>query len=351
MTPRVVNSCAVKGSQIATPRSDDTGNHWLFQCDTECGPAIVIRQNDGTPRPAEGEAVRLAWRVEDMSLRASGGVETHARWALTLPALMLFVGELVIPLVMTVMLSFHDWGQYKGIEPVFILKNWQDIASDPYYARRTFRIALLATLIATVLGAPEAYILNRMSGRWKGFFLLLILGPLLILVLARTLGWALLFGGNNGLVNKLLMSLGPIRSPLPFMFTETSVVVAVARAMMPFLVLSVWAALQRVDPQVENAAMSLGAGAHTIILPQIMPGVLSGAIIMFSLSASAFATPAILGGRRLKVVATLAYGEFLNTLNWPLGATVAVLLLLLALALIVVGSNALIERRYAEVFR
>jgi len=278
-------------------------------------------------------------------------------WALAAPALILFVGVLLIPLAMTVMLSFHDWGQYKGIEPVFILKNWHEIATDPYYAEmfwRTFRIAILVTLMTAVLGAPEAYILNRMSGRRKSFFLLVILGPLLISVVARTLGWALLFGGNNGLVNKLLMSLGLIGSPLRFMFTETGMVVALAHVMMPFMVLSVWAALQRLDPQIENAAMSLGAGAFTIIrriiLPQIIPGVMSGAIIVFSLSASAFATPAIIGGRRLKVASTLAYDEFLNTLNWPLGAAVAVLLLL-ALVLIVVGSNTLIERRYAEVFR
>jgi len=272
----------------------------------------------------------------------------RAPWVLSAPALMLFVGVLLIPLAMTVMLSFHDWGQYKGIEPVFILKNWQEIATDPYYAEmfwRTFRIAILTTLLTAVLGAP---------GRWKSFFLLVILGPLLISVVARTLGWALLFGGNNGLVNKLLMSAGVIRSPIPFMFTETGMVVALAHVMMPFMVLSVWAALQRLDPQIENAAMSLGAGPITIIrriiMPQIMPGVLSGAIIVFSLSASAFATPAIIGGRRLKVAATLAYDEFLNTLNWPLGAAVATLLLV-ALVLIVVGSNTLIERRYAEVFR
>jgi len=193
-----------------------------------------------------------------------------------------------------------------------------------------------------------------MSGPWKSFFLLVILGPLLVSVVARTLGWALLFGGNNGLVNKLLMSLGLIASPLRFMFTETGMVVALAHAMMPFMVLAVWTVLQRIDPQIENAAASLGASSFTIIrriiLPQIMPGVLSGAIIVFSLSASAFATPAIIGGRRLKVAATLAYDEFLNTLNWPLGAAVAVLLLV-ALVLIVVGSNAIIERRYAELFR
>jgi putative spermidine/putrescine transport system permease protein len=86
------------------------------------------------------------------------------------------------------------------------------------------------------------------------------------------------------------------------------------------------------------------------VLPQIMPGILSGAIIVFALAASAFATPSIIGGRRLKVAATLAYDEFLNTLNWPLGAAVAVLLLI-ALVLIIVGSNRIVERRYAEVFR
>jgi putative spermidine/putrescine transport system permease protein len=86
-----------------------------------------------------------------------------------------------------------------------------------------------------------------------------------------------------------------------------------------------------------------------IVLPQVMPGILSGAIIVFALAASAFATPAIIGGRRLKVAATLAYDEFLNTLNWPLGAAVAVLLLI-ALVLIVVGASRLVERRYAQVF-
>ncbi|MDU6747315.1 MAG: ABC transporter permease [Bradyrhizobium sp.] len=284
---------------------------------------------------------------------------SDARTGLTLalPALMLFTGVVVIPLAMTVLLSFHDWGQYKGIEPVFILKNWIEIVDDPYYAEmfwRTFRVAVLATLITAVFGVPEAYILNRMQGPWKGLYLLIIIGPLLISVVARTLGWALLFGGNNGLVNKLLMTSGLIASPLRFMFTETGMVIALAHAMMPFMVLAVWTALQRLDPQVENAALSLGAGSFTVIrrivLPQIMPGVLSGAIIVFSLSASAFATPAIIGGRRLKVAATLAYDEFLNTLNWPLGAAVAVLLLI-ALVLIVVGSNALIERRYQEMFR
>jgi putative spermidine/putrescine transport system permease protein len=282
------------------------------------------------------------------------------RWtpyALLAPGVLLFIGVVLIPIVMTVMLSFHDWGQYKGIDPVFILKNWREIAEDSYFHEmfwRTFRIAVLVTVITAVFGAPEAYILNRMGHPWKGIFLLVILGPLLISVVARTLGWALLFGGETGIINKALMTTGLIARPLPFMFTETGIVVALTHVLMPFMVLSVWTALQRLDPQVENAAISLGASPvkvlTRVVLPQVMPGILSGGIIVFALAASAFATPAIIGGRRLKVAATLAYDEFLNTLNWPLGAAVAILLLI-GLAVIIVGANRFVERRYAEVFR
>jgi putative spermidine/putrescine transport system permease protein len=272
------------------------------------------------------------------------------------PALMLFVAIVLVPVVMTVILSFHDWGQYKGIERVFILRNWQEVLTDRYFFEvflRTFRIALAVTLLCAVFGTIEAYILNRMQSPWRAIFLVVILGPLLISVVARTLGWALLFGGTSGVVNQVLMKLGLIASPLVFMFTEIGVIVALTHVLMPFMVLSVWAALQRLDPQIENAAAALGATQPTIIkrivLPQIVPGILSGAIIVFALAASAFATPAIIGGRRLKVASTLAYDEFLNTLNWPLGAVVAVLLLF-ALALIIVGSNRLVERRFREVF-
>jgi putative spermidine/putrescine transport system permease protein len=211
---------------------------------------------------------------------------------------------------------------------------------------------VLVTLFAILIGVPEAYILNRMSPTWRGLCLLAILGPLLVSVVARTLGWALLLG-SNGLVNRGLMALGLIGQPLEFMFTETGVVIALVHVLIPFMILAVWASLQRLDPQIENAALSLGASRLTIwrrvILPQIVPGILSGSIIVFALAASAFASPAIIGGRRLKVAATLAYDEFLNTLNWPLGAAVAVLLLA-ALVILTVGTNRLVERRYSQVF-
>jgi putative spermidine/putrescine transport system permease protein len=277
-------------------------------------------------------------------------------YLLTAPALLLFVGVVLAPLAMTVILSFNDWSMNRGIVPVFTWKNWREVFGDGYYYGiffRTLRTAVIVTLITAVFGAPEAYVLNRMRKPWKGLFLVVVLAPLLISVVARTLGWALLFGGETGLINKSMLGLGLIAAPIPFMFTETGVIIALSHVLIPFMVLAVWAALQRLDPQVENAARSLGAAPavalYRVVLPQIMPGLLSGAIIVFALAASAFATPAIIGGRRLKVASTLAYDEFLNTLDWPLGATVATLLLI-ALVAIIVGSNRLIERRFAQVF-
>jgi putative spermidine/putrescine transport system permease protein len=279
-----------------------------------------------------------------------------APWLLAGPALLLFCGIVLVPIAMTVLLSFHDWGQYKGIDPIITLKNWREIATDSYFLEiflRTFRIALIVTVIAVAIGTPEAYVLNRMAPPWRSVFLLVVLGPLLISVVARTLGFALLFG-STGLINQALVRIGLTAAPVPIMFTETGVVIALVHVLVPFVVIAVWAALQRLDPQVENAAVSLGASGPTvlrrIVLPQIMPGVLSGAIVVFALAASAFATPAIIGGRRLKVAATLAYDEFLNTLNWPLGAAVAVLLFA-GLVAIIVGANRLVERRYAQVFQ
>ncbi len=289
--------------------------------------------------------------------RPAARLRSAVPYLLSAPALALFVAVVLVPLTMTVLLSFHDFSMSKGIQPVFILKNWKELATDGYFLEmflRTLRIACWVTFLAAAIGAPEAYILNRMAPAWRSPFLLVILGPLLISVVARTLGWALLFGGETGVINKVLLKTGLIATPIPFMFTETGVVIALTHVLVPFMVLSVWAALQRLDPQVENAATSLGASHLTVlrrvVLPQVIPGVLSGAIIVFALAASAFATPAIIGGRRLKVAATLAYDEFLNTLNWPLGAAVAILLLV-GLVAIILGCNWLVERRNAEVFQ
>lgn len=276
-------------------------------------------------------------------------------WAMSGPGLLVFVTMLLAPLALTAILSLNVFNGMEGIQNVYSLKNYLEIFSDSYYLEifgRTALMSAIVTVLCVVLGVPETLIISRMRGRWRGVFLLIILAPLLISVVVRTLGWSILMG-NNGLINKGLMLFNIIDEPLRLAFTMTGVTIAMVHVMVPFMVISVWASLQKLDPQVENAGLSLGASQRTVfrrvVLPQLLPGILSGSIIVFALSASAFATPALLGGRRLKVVATAAYDEFLNTLNWPLGAAIAVVLLV-ANIIIIVGCNRWIERRFKAVF-
>ena len=278
-----------------------------------------------------------------------------SQWLLSLPALAMFLGLLIVPLALTAILSFNVFDAVRGSQSNFTFGNYIDVLSDGYYYElflRTAGMSLGVTVICVVLGLPETLFLSRMRSVWQGTFFVIILGPLLISVVVRTLGWSILLG-RDGVINNVLISLKLAQRPVQLMFTMTGVVIVLTHVMLPFMIIAIWSTLQKVDAQVAHAARSLGAGPWTtfrrVILPQLLPGILSGSIIVFTLSASAFATPALIGGRRVKLVTTAIYDEFLSSLNWPLGAAIAVLLLL-GIAFVVVGSNRLIERRFKQVF-
>ncbi|CAM5798087.1 ABC transporter permease [Rhizobacter fulvus] len=277
-----------------------------------------------------------------------------SRWTpylLSLPSLALFSLMVLLPLVLTALLSFQVYDAERGAQGGFTLAAYAHVLGDSYYYEIFFRtgwIAALTTLICVLVGAPEAYILSRMASPWRSIFLLVILAPLLVSVVVRAFGWSLLLG-PNGIVNQVFEWLGIGR--VRMLYTPTAVVVALVHVMLPFMVIPVWTSLQKLDPMVENAALSLNASQFTvmrrIVLPQITPGVLSGSLIVFGLSASALAIPGLLGGRRLKMVATVIYDEYLHELNWPLGAAVALALLLINLG-VMLSYNAVLEGAYKK---
>ncbi|WP_322061157.1 ABC transporter permease [Paraburkholderia sp. J63] len=267
------------------------------------------------------------------------------------PALLLFAALVLAPLAMTFALTFYRFDPMSGPIAAFDLHNYIEVLGSSYFHTiflRTFGIAALTTLLCVVIGTPEAYILSRMRDPWRSLFLLAILAPLLVSVVVRAFGWSMLLN-MNGLVNQFFGLFGA--GPFKLEYTIFAIVIALVHVMLPFMVIPVWTALQRLDPQTGNAALSLMASPFTtlrrIVLPQLMPGVLSGSLMVFGLSASAFAIPGLLGGRRLKVAATAVYDQFLNSMNWPLGATIAVLLLVANLVIMLTYYRVL-ERRYAR---
>jgi putative spermidine/putrescine transport system permease protein len=270
-------------------------------------------------------------------------------YLLSAPALALFAFMVLLPLGLTTLLSFQQFNHETGVQPGFTWASYATVLGDPWYwgvFGRTGWVALLATVLCIAVGVPEAYILSRMRTPWRSIFLLVILAPLLVSVVVRSFGWSLVLG-PTGFVNRFFEAVG--MGPVRMLYTPTAVVIALVHVMLPFMVIPVWTSLQKLDPMVENAALSLGASRATVlgrvVLPQVLPGVLSGGLIVFALSASAFAIPGLLGGRRVKMVATLIYDQYLQELNWPLGAAIALALLALNLA-IMLGTQTFVEAAY-----
>ncbi|MBD9596828.1 MULTISPECIES: ABC transporter permease [unclassified Ensifer] len=268
--------------------------------------------------------------------------------ALSGPTTLFFIGLVLLPLLLTVILSFNSYDYTAGIQSDFTFANYLTVLQDEYYLStfwRTLRLALLTTVIAVAIGVPEAYVLSNMRKPWRSIFLLVIIGPLLVSVVVRTFGWSMLLG-KNGFVNSALAIVG--LDPVQLLYTETAIVIGLVHIMLPFMVIPVWTVLQKLDPTVEAAALTLGASRFTalrrVVFPQAALGILSGSLIVFALSASSFAIPGLLGGRRLKMAATLVYDEFLIELNWPLGATIAIIVLVANLV-IMLAYNRLIERQ------
>lgn len=269
-------------------------------------------------------------------------------WYLSLPGLLFFIAMVILPLTLTAILSFHAYDFNVGVLNEYTAGNYIAILSDSYFLSifwRTLRIALVTTVVCALVGVPEAYILSRMRDPWRSLFLLVIIGPLLVSVVVRAFGWSMLLG-STGLISKasIMFGFGPMR----LLYTETAIVIALVHVMLPFMVIPVWTAIQKLDPSLEPAAWTLGASRFTamrrITLPQVSLGVLSGSLIVFGLSASSFAIPGLLGGRRLKMAATLVYDEYMHELNWPLGAAIA-FVVLLANLLIMLAYNRMVEAR------
>ncbi len=286
------------------------------------------------------------------------GVRPHLTpWFLVLPATLLFVALFLVPMGALFLSSFYGYDPNVGIIRTLSLGNYTKFLFDAYYQEaliRTLRIAFLATLLSGLLGYPVAYYLNQVSGRTRTYLTLAILSPLLVSLVIRTFGWLIILG-PNGVINFLGRGLGILGAPLKLMYTEGAVVVGTIHVYLPFMILALLSSLQNIDPNLYRAASNLGADpvrrfVH-VTLPLSLPGILAGSLIVFSLSVSSFVTPAILGGARVKVMAYLVWEQDLVMLNWPFGAAIAFILLVITIAIMLVYHRILEAGRYGVVFQ
>src|SRR5215470_5581004 len=200
----------------------------------------------------------------------------------------------------------------------------------------TFRIAMIVTAATLVLSYPVAYFLATTTrlGAALGFALVIL--PLWTSILVRTYAWMVLLG-RNGIVNKSLIALGATDEPLALLHNELGVVVGMVHVLMPYMVLPIYAAMRRVDPDLLQAAEGLGAGSFRIFrrvfLPLSAQGIYAGCILVFVLSVGFFITPALLGGGRVIMIAVLIEQQVRDVLNWSFASALAVVLLVATIAI------------------
>ena len=273
------------------------------------------------------------------------------RLALLAPAAIVLIAFLLVPYLNIVVMSVRPSVVGAPYGDGFTLANFARFFADPYYVGQlanTFLIAAASTMLCLLLGYPVAWHLARGSARWRALCYGIVLSPLLVGIVIRSYGWTILLG-NNGLINRTLIGMGVIDAPLALMYNALGIVIALTHVFLPFMILPIMGAIQGIDPALETAARSLGAGRARIFLrvslPLSMPGVQAGCILVFVLALSAYVTPLLIGGMRVKTLAVNVVDTLIDRFNWPLGSAFA-LILAAAGALAVVAFARLTRMRW-----
>jgi putrescine transport system permease protein len=235
-----------------------------------------------------------------------------------------------------------EWLEGSYLQIRLALGNYLFLGQDPLYITAylsSLKVAAISTLIALVIGYPMAYAIARASPSWRAVFLLLVILPFWTSFLIRVYAWIGILK-NNGLINTALMSLGLIDDPLPLLNTEFSLYVGIVYSYLPFMVLPLYATLEKMDVSLIEAAADLGCRPLrvflTVTLPLSMPGIVAGSMLVFIPAVGEFVIPDLLGGADTLMIGKVLWSEFFNNRDWPVASAVAIAMLVLLVIPIVI---------------
>ncbi len=261
---------------------------------------------------------------------ALSGQERREQWTLlglSTPAI------LVIAIVVLVPVGWLFYLSFVGSDGQFSLEHYKKMIEYKSYARvfmTTFQVSLLTTLICILLGYPLAYFLAHLPGRWTGLFMLAVLLPFWTSLLVRTYAWLVLLQ-RKGLLNDLAMQIGLWDSPIKLVHNMTGTLIGMAHIMLPFLVLPLYGAMKKIEPDMMHAASNLGASPirsfWNVYFPLSVSGLVAGSLIVFVLCLGFYVTPAVLGGGRVVMVATQITAILEYQFDWGAASALGVVLL------------------------
>jgi spermidine/putrescine transport system permease protein len=230
----------------------------------------------------------------------------------------------VVPLLILLTYSVMPRGPHGGVAPGFTLEHYRRFL-DPLYLfilGKTLWLSLVTTAVCLVLAYPTAWVIAR-SGRWRNLLLFLAVLPFWTSALVRTYAMMFLLR-DTGLINRLLMDVGLIDAPIRMLYTEGAVLAGLVYGGLPFMILPIYASLEKLDPALLEAAEILGARSVArftrVILPLTLPGVVAGSLLVFIPSIGSFVVPDLLGGAKQVLVGNLIQNQFGPARNWPFGS-------------------------------
>lgn len=255
---------------------------------------------------------------------------------LIIPAIGWFLWFLLIPLCIVIFYSISTKGTYGGVIFKFTHENYLR-ASDWIYLRifwSSFKLAFLTAASCLVIGYPMAYVMATSSLRIRSLLLVLVVIPFWTNFVVRAYATKVLFG-EYGPINHLGLSLGLIHEPVSFANSDLSVWLGMVTNYLPFMVLPLYVALEKFDFSLIEAAKDLGASSMKtftrILIPMTKPGIVTGFIFVFTPALGEFVIPDLLGGARTMLVGNLITEQFLKTRDWPFGASLSLILILLVM--------------------
>ncbi|AOR68654.1 TPA: ABC transporter permease [Burkholderia cepacia] len=283
----------------------------------------------------------------------SGSSNVKTGYLLATPATAIVALIVLVPALQLVRYSLNHFDPVDLMQTALTTENYRRFFTDPYYQSvlwSTLKISILCTVLSLVLGFPVAYSLAKSQSKRKSLLIILIVFPLLVGSVVRAAGWMVILG-NAGFVNALLIHFGIVSSPIRLMYTPLAVVLGTTGVVLPYMILTLQSVLEGIDLSVEEAARNLGASPAVsffrIVLPMATPGIAAGTMLVLILCMNAYATPVLLGGTGLTMMAPTVYEQISKASNWPFGSALALILMVVTLGTAVL-SNLVIQRNHVK---
>jgi len=255
---------------------------------------------------------------------------------LILPALMFIILVFFVPLYFLVSKSFQTFIPGSLFtEKTFTIENYSTIFKDSYVLNvylRTLYIAFISSLIIFVLAYPISLWISKLDKQYRGFFMTLVILPMIGGAMIQTMGWFTILM-NYGLLNSILRNLHLIDKPIAFLGTNRGVIIGLVQAFLPMMIYPLTSSLLAIDPEILEAARTLGAKPmkvfFKITLPLSLPGALAGTILVFMACLTSFVTPSSLGQGKIQVFGTYAYQQAMLVMNWPFASAYSIFFLIM----------------------